>query len=442
MRERTADERQTFVNQARWGSSVSNPNPAWSTSTSVPVMGLRRFIRDDVTPQFRARVASGEVIVNQLYLQHSNVFSDFNGVYLYKMISGEEWFGDLRGRGFGAADPRKLEAYRLEAEVRSGLLELVTRAQERVATETLAKKGAADYGGSTFAGELRETLAYLRNPFATGLRLASSVERKLSKNLGAPWKPGLLAKRYDLRDSASVPREVANLAAEYMYGLRPLVKEVEEILDRLQNGHKRHTPRERVGAKETLVVPVTWATPIVEAGLSYTANVRALIKVDVKAGALYHFAHSIDAVNRGWGIRLTDLPATAWQLMPLSFVYDWFWGVSSFIKALTPIAGLVTDREWTVLHKTSVVTAYSTNWSLSGDPAWKAKSPAEQPSYLSHKEISRGPAELMPSLTRTRLTDGLVSLKGGQAAGLLALFTQRLEPLVREFAPVFSRRRG
>jgi len=44
------------------------------------------------------------------------------------------------------------------------------------------------------------------------MKLAASIERKLSRNLQRPWEPGLLAKRWDLRESGSVRKELSSIA--------------------------------------------------------------------------------------------------------------------------------------------------------------------------------------------------------------------------------------
>jgi hypothetical protein len=214
------------------------------------------------------------------------------------------------------------------------------------------------------------------------------------------------------------------------------VREVEQVLDVVQNGFRQHSPRERARAKEVITVPVAWVDPNGnQSGVRHTAHVSATISVTVKAGSLYHFTHGLDAVNRGWGVRLTDIPSAAWQLVPGSFVLDWFLGVNSFIQAMTPIAGLVTDAEWTVTEKSIVLSSYASDWTLWNDPAWKSKSPSTEPTYLTLKEVQRSPAQLLPSMTRTQLSEGTRQLAFGQAAGLLALFTQKLDPLMRDLGP-------
>jgi len=214
------------------------------------------------------------------------------------------------------------------------------------------------------------------------------------------------------------------------------VRETEQILDVLANGFAKHSPRERTGAAESFTVPVAWVDPNGNhAGIRMTRHVSATVSVTVKAGCLYHYSHELEAANRNWGVRLTDVPSALWALTPSSFVVDWFWGVNSFIKALTPIAGLVTDAEWTVVHKTIVLTSYSSDWTLWSDPTWKSRTPATERTYLLLKEVRRSPASLTPSITRTRLSDGAKSLAFGQAAGLLALFTQKLDPLMRDLGP-------
>ena len=351
-------------------------------------------------------------------------------------VSTFEGFGPLWCGG-----PHNIEALHAAAYVSSGLEALVERAKERVATETLARKGQTGFNGLVFAGELGETLKYLRNPFATGLKLAASIERKLSRNLAEPWKPGILAKRYDLRSSKSIPSELSSLALEYMYGLKPLVREVEEILDRLQNGFKQHAPRERCGAREVVTKEVRSSVPWNQSSWTSTVDVASTFSVEVSAGALYHFYHGYDANNRDWGVRLTDVPSALWQLQPSSFVVDWFWGVNSFIKAITPIAGLVTDAEWTTVYKTGATVISNKAWGNSSDAGYVLESGGSGATYLSTKEISRLPGPLVPTITRTRVSEGVKSLSLGQTEGLLALFTQKCEPLVREFAPIFHRGR-
>lgn len=439
LRLRTDDQRSSFVNTWRWTNTLSNPNPVWSTTTSVPVLGTSRTSQDISTPQYRERVARGDVINNPFHTVHTTIATAHEGVLLAKAEpDGSTSYGDLRGPGWGGADPRQLYSHRDEVLRRMEYEALVARMKMRVATATLAKKGAPEYSAGTFAGEIRETLSYLRNPFAGGMRLAASIERKLSRAGRPPQhRAGLLTRRWDLPESGPVRKELSSIALEYMYGLRPLVREIEEILDRVQNGFRQRPPRERVGASETIVVPVAFMIPDGnQSGIRMNTHVSATVSVTVKAGSLYHMSHDLESSNRDWGIRLTDVPSTAWQLLPGSFVLDWFVGINSFIRALTPIAGLVTDAEWTVEHLTMALTAHSTDWTLWSDPAWASVSPGNGRSYLTYKEIRRSPAQLTPSIVRTRLSDGAKALSFGQAAGLLALFTQKLDPLMRDLGPL------
>jgi hypothetical protein len=56
-----------------------------------------------------------------------------------------------------------------------------------------------------------------------------------------------------------------------------------------------------------------------------------------------------NAVLRTLGLRVQDFPATLWELMPWSFVADWFVNVGSWLRVVSPIPGLNILGSWSTI---------------------------------------------------------------------------------------------
>lgn len=83
-------------------------------------------------------------------------------------------------------------------------------------------------------------------------------------------------------------------------------------------------------------------------GWNYTSDLKLRVTGTVKAGVLYY---SYFALRNDLGISLRELPSTAWELVPYSFVADWFFNFGEFLRASTPRAGITILSEWTTVTK-------------------------------------------------------------------------------------------
>lgn len=152
----------------------------------------------------------------------------------------------------------------------------------------------------------------------------------------------------------------AGLHLEMQYGLIPLMSSINGLISAL---HKKVVPplgqtyrgSDRVADSYSLMNSVD--IPLwVGSSTSYTAE----YSVDVE---YYYVARAglttsyLPSFQGRLGMELRDLPTAIYELIPCSFVLDWFYDLGTAIEALTPIIGL---------HRTivfeSMIKEVSTTW--------------------------------------------------------------------------------
>lgn len=170
-----------------------------------------------------------------------------------------------------------------------------------------------------------------------------------------------------------------------MFGMRPLVKDIEALLEAVlfkRPSIPRFTARAAISDTAERIIPERkfsrmWDQPM--SGV-FTGNGEA--SVHVRAGCLYTYnLEGIDAARAKFGIRLSDTPISAWQLIPMSFLVDWVLNISDIIKALTPVAGVVRLAEW---YSVKVVVREARRISTmvpAADPTWTGSGGGDQLIY-------------------------------------------------------------
>lgn len=204
----------------------------------------------------------------------------------------------------------------------------------------------ADVMGMVDLIEIRKTLDMIRNPFEATRKFVSDIRR---------------SKRYQRSKAKSVGEFISSNWLQYRYGILPLLSSMNGIIEVVTKPKTsvRHTSRGFASGNFgtiTEVGPVSGNTP----GSFFTTQINREItgRCTVRTGVLYeHVFSTTDRI----GFSLHDIPSTAWELIPYSFVADWFANTGDLIRALTPKAGVrqlacwtrnefVLDAKNTVLH--------------------------------------------------------------------------------------------
>jgi hypothetical protein len=120
------------------------------------------------------------------------------------------------------------------------------------------------------------------------------------------------------------------------------------------------------GNTSTLINSVKpYGTTTYRRDVSHKRKVRAYVLYEVEAG--------LSAVLNDFGV--LDFPASAWELIPFSFVVDWFIPIGDWIQAATPKLGVhVITSGASMMEHVSVTrtatawikTAPTNSWDMSG----------------------------------------------------------------------------
>lgn len=182
----------------------------------------------------------------------------------------------------------------------------------------LAKARNAQFEAGTFIGELRESASLIISLLANGLRLAYFIRK------------GKWGKAYALvTGKNSIPKAAANAYAATNWGIKPLVNDIRSLLKLMAEGIRRDEfakiqcavveNQQHPHYSSRFSASGSWEIGC-EIGCSYTVRNPELLAASM--------------------LGLTNPFHTAWNLLPLSFVVDWFISVGSFLQGLGATIGL------------------------------------------------------------------------------------------------------
>lgn len=285
--------------------------------------------------------------------------------------------------------------------------------------------------GLTALGELPETLRMLRGP-ADLLRQTSeewlTSVRKIARKMKSPRKHW-----------REFNKRLSQAWLETMFGWKPLIHDINDSIDAYKDLQKRLTyPKVRkvsAGAKKTWNVSDTLATKVGSLSLVGTGPVYRCIRADRYEQHTVRFKGAVASqadtpawndVQRAFGLDVSAFIPTAWELLPWSFLADYFTNIGDCLNSLTTVTTNVryvnisvvtqsdTYRDW-VLDQNA--TSPGAPWYLDsgfGDPTG---------SRLSKRVVNRSAGVGVP-IPRLQLN---FDLANGQLLNVAALLAQVID---------------
>lgn len=347
---RVRDRSQTRVVTGTYRETSREGSVVYSGNQSVLVTDTD-IMSDVVTPGFKTRSSRGEVVI-----------SDMEKCVGTISIPGQTWFcqgspDDLGRRAKWEANPwLPSQVIGKDPISYPGLREAMTRVIGIATTDAAANVGKADVESLVSVAELRETIEFLSSPVKKMVSLTRRFrswrdyrERVLAKYQARAERYAKLPEKIRLRRQAPEkpvikPFKVGDFTATdigsawlaYRYGLMPLIYEFEGIAKFLREGPQPMRATARARASETFKHETSGSS--VEGDEAGTGRIRVTTedqfraRIDVRSGFLYEVDWSIQA---RLGLSPSRVPATLYELIPLSFVADWFWNGASYYDALT-----------------------------------------------------------------------------------------------------------
>lgn len=283
-----------------------------------------------------------------------------------------------------------------------------------------ARQAQTSFQGMVFLGELRETLALIRHPSE---RLVASARSLMDLYAN-------LIKRYKGRrlGSKQLQQELSSLYLEGVFGWAPLLNDVEDALkayDKLMKegpqsimvrgfGNEAKTTGIAAGSENIYTSNFNFkysTQTVTESQVLYYGKVRG----NVSGGA------SVDKALSLTGFKASEFVPTLWELLPWSFLIDYFTNIGDIVSAATFVQA---DIAWCSKTVRSVAT-------VSRNGSYDRKSSGANSNYVAAGGGSYAWITRFSKVTRTAdVTPGIpgleFSLPGSNAkwANIAALVLQ------------------
>lgn len=319
------------------------PNPRVYSNNYVE--RLETTTTEDVEiDNFYKRRAKGEVFCNPYKRTRVEVLDQPGAISTFQLakrvLSGcpstDIWHGCSRS---GSVPASKMCAGRYSAVPYINIPPMIDLA----VAKAFSNVGLSDANLIVTSGEMKETLGFLTQSFRKSAKIFRAVRRLDLRALKGEIKPSELKKRY----------------LEYRYAIRPMVAEVDSIISGLTAD--RWTERRTFRGKETASATTSFTGASGWLWDTYdqiSIGGQAVRVVTVRAGVLTEIKQVLD--HQVWGL---DRPIEAmWELVPFSFIVDWFVNVGRTIGSWTPKFGFTTLASWVVIEDITTYTSFVEGW--------------------------------------------------------------------------------
>lgn len=298
-----------------------------------------------------------------------------------------------------------------------------------VMAKFFTKLNNVDFSAGVFAAESKSTASLI---LTSAKRMAMSLKdlRQLKlasamRHLGVELKPSLVAKsrllrhirkgkarNYRLND-----KELSSLWLEAQYGWGPLVSDVENAA---KFAAKQVTDPSRTEWTHLEARLNRSKTSIQKTQDARPTTTTATVTKTVKYGCWVRYVRAAPQAVHELG--LTDLASTAWELVPYSFVFDWFININEMLTA----ANALKSYEITGGYASTLMTSQCIGTVAPSRPTFYAGTTTRvmvlrNPTWK-RRQYNRSP--WTPSVPAFRFNSDPLNLK--RTANALALIRQKL----------------
>jgi hypothetical protein len=187
--------------------------------------------------------------------------------------------------------------------------------------------------------ETRQSLAMIAKATSTILRSFNQVRKFNFLGAAQTLRLAYVPKGVSARKSA------ANNWLEYHFGWEPLVRDVYDSIEIINNPLKSYESAKGSGkVQEVFSVSENFTSITRTTDVVRTTRVQQGAAVrGINNGAL----HSLDQFG------LLNPLSIAWEIVPFSFVIDWFANVGQVLSSYSDFAGMSLEKTWTSLQQTT-----------------------------------------------------------------------------------------
>jgi hypothetical protein len=228
-----------------------------------------------------------------------------------------------------------------------------SKSLDRARLVALSNIDKTPYAFGEDIGELGETIEFLRRPMFSMVHLAKRFRKDVLKRLSA-------------KKALYHAQAVASVWLEYRFAFQPLVQSSWNLVESFSKKRDALPPRRSAHGRSTVQGSQSSTS---SATSRYGFTQTKTVNVEHKASILYEVTNPVTGWRHTYGLRGKDIPTTLWQLLPLSFMVDRVYDVSSFCRAIinladprvSILAGSTTTKTDSV-YTVQLVSQYASGW--------------------------------------------------------------------------------
>lgn len=421
------------IRQLSDGTILSGPNTygPWTKASKTDMT-------DIVVPGYAQRVARGEVINNPMS-RVSELYSSSQNSSGFELTNSalNQWYkseGDVFGHCWYPTIPSLV--YINEENLK-----------KLAQTSALAGMNRPEIYSLVTLGELKKTLTMLVSPIRGLTKLLQNSTAAYKRDLriyGNPLNRVMKIKnhrqrakalerfkRYAKQRKESTPKSIPDrlmfipdMVLCYNLGWKPLLMELNALLHTIPEKvyNERLTSRGKASDETEYSV---YSGELVDGGrglISYTDTFREV--VSVRAGVLYEAEFG---PKKDFGLRPQDVSASAWELIPFSFLVDYVYNIGDYIEAMSSLGR---NRALAFFTTTRVtITATRNVTGVQGYGAWTAVKQPQGSLSCEKRVTTRDNTSFTPSIAHTPIYSSL-NRPPAQLQNVLSLLTNLLSGTV------------
>lgn len=305
-------------------------NPAVDHDVPASFSGVAKYIDDEPHPGYKRLRSKGAIVLGNCSIRTETREYTSGSIYLNDPPNMVDFVsGDLAGV--------------VESLIPNRASATSATAEQVCLIKAYAKMNESALLAGEILHDLDQTVSMMRKPMKAASKLVGSL---------------LNAKKRILR---KLPGQIIKASSdawlEYRYGWKPLMMDVDTVVDRFTSQVKKYQGEVLVARSG-----VTFADsrsgnigpPILPYGVSTIKGAYSTSdKASYMAGVMYTRSvyDDLQDINALLGTRPRDVPSTAWEVIPFSFVLDWFVNVGDWLQAIVPVPGVNFLRNWTTLTR-------------------------------------------------------------------------------------------
>ena len=329
----------------------------WGTPTtiytsSINESNLSESIQDQVVPNFFKERAKGKIFNNPMSQSKVLITQRLADVDEFYQVTSSKTGSclSITKKGGQMSTAQAFQHFGVSSYLTyltpPSYTERLEGLKDRAVTAAYANRSTADTLSLVTATELALSFASIGGILKNVNKIAKRTRRLLSKKyrrLGVPnnIKPddykALLKSRGKsfFKDLVDYQKSAEDIWMHARYSLRPLYYDMLGFSKALSEPLKeasRQTSRGYTSYGDSITSSYVKTLEGTYHRLVLEVERKSEIKVKVRAGVL----DQIENESRAAKLGLYEIPASIWDLMPCSFVFDWFWNIGNTIQAWTP----------------------------------------------------------------------------------------------------------